>query len=291
MVNSDRIYELLTAMINCDDLSFSFKIRTISNLLTDADRIGALGLRYIELIDYMLRISRNNSDKKELMEIKLLALDTLYYSDEYLLNNNIDLRKCFLEYLDLVRYEGVSAREADVLGAYFIDKSYIQDIDKHLLKFLSDDEKVKLLFKLNQLNQQQLKNVIDYKRNNHIVQKISYYQKIRERFSIVIQMALMTHPQKADEFFYMLFPQGYSYECVRSDWYWTEKDSYDYYVDNGIISERESDVLYKIGVSIDNVDIEKNNAECNDTLHTLFCEFVCNRTPFELLFPDFLKHN
>ncbi len=287
-MNYVKVYELLISMIDCDDLSFSFKIKTISNLLTDADAIEVLGLRYIKLIDYTLKKCSNDLEKKELIEIKLLALDTLYYSDEYLLNNGIDLHKCFLEYMDIARYEKVSAEETEVLGSYYIDSSYAQDIEEHLLKFLSDDDKIKLMLGL---DRQQLKNVIDCKSNDYIVRKVGYYQRARERFYIVIKIVIVTHPQKSDELFYLLFPNSYSYENVKRDWYWKSQNEYDCYASNGIISKRESDILCRIGDLIDNDSRADNNEEFNNILRNLFCEFVHDRTLAELLFPEFLKHD
>lgn len=283
-MSSDRVYELLISMIDCDELSFSFKIKTISNLLTDAETVGSLGSKYIELIDRMLKKCSNNSEKKALWEIKLLALDELYYSDEYLKNNGIDLRKYFQEYMDIARGEEVSAEETAVLGSYYIDSSYAQDIEEHLLKFLSDSDKIKLMLGL---DRQQMKNIIGCKSNDNIVRKVGYYQRARERFDIVIKTVIVTHPQKSDEFFYLLFPNGYSYENVKSDWYWKSQNEYDRYAANGIISKSESDILCKIGDMIDN-DSCTDNAECNNALCKLFYEFVHGRPLDELLFPKFL---
>lgn len=270
-------------MINCDVLPFSFRVKVLLNLLSHTALIESLGFKYIELIDYMMKCSKSNEEKIDIMELKIIALDYLYYSGEFLNTKKIDLRSLFLEYLHIVKDECAFMRTTNVLNSYFIDESYKRDINDNLLTYLCDNDKVKLLF---ELSESQLVNIIDYEKDNHIFQSIICFKRIRERFEILKKLMLIVCYQKSDEIFYILFPNGYSYESVISDWYWTENTIHDFYLENNIISEEESKVLHKVGNIINN-----DNVFEYEEMNRLYCEFVHGRTLQEVLFPDFIYYN
>ena len=282
-MDSEKIYNILMTMINCNDLPFFFRVKILSNLLSHTALIESLGFKYIELIDYMMKFSNSNEEKTEIMELKITALDYLYYSDEFLNKKNIDIRNLVLEYLHIVKDNCAFMRTTNVLNSYFIDGSYKKDINDNLLNYLCDNDKVKLLF---ELSESQLVNIIDHEKDNHIFKSIICFKKIRERFEILKKFMLVICYQKSNEIFYMLFPHGYSYESVISDWYWTKNTTYDFYLENNIISEEESKVLHKVGNIISNDNVLKY-----EEMNILYCEFVHGRTLQEVLFPDFVYCN
>ncbi|MCH5347897.1 MAG: hypothetical protein J1E40_01110 [Oscillospiraceae bacterium] len=279
------LFDLLMSMLNSNDLSFQLKKQIISDVLTDQDALDLLGLRFTELIDPMQQMAVDDSDKTDLMEMKLLALQTLDFPDKYLADKNIDLHELLLEYLDMVKSKYISVKGIEVLEGFLNDKHYVNDIDEYLLEFVNNEDKIMLMFRI---NKQRLKN-LGVGKNSAFVNSADYYQRINERYHILLKIFLVTHPKISSEIFYMLFPVTYSYESVCADWYWVKKDSYDYYAENKIISVKESDVLYKIGSVIDNDDFKNRDTEYNKMMLDLFDEFVDNREFTDVLFPDFLK--
>lgn len=283
----NSLFDSLTAIVNSGHLSFSCKIKILEDILSDSEAVDSLGLKLIELIDQMLKMTNEKSEKRELIEIKLLAFQTLYYPENFLLKNGIDLRKIFLEYLDQVKYEYVSEREARISDLFICaDIKYAKDIEDHLLNFLGENDKILLLFKM---NQRQLQNAFNGQKNFSALEAADYYHRINERIHVILQVFLVTHIQKSDEIFYLDFPIRYVYENVCTDWYWTEKTSYDYYTDNKIISEKESDILYKIGSVLSNCDLKNTNTEYKNAMLELFDEFVDDRSFTDVIFPDFLS--
>lgn len=279
-MNYDDIYELMAAMTDRRELSFSFKIKTLSELMNEPEILDRLGLRYIELIDKMLKKCSDIYEKAELAELKLLAYNTLYYPENYLLNNNIDLHKCFSEYLSFVRSEGISAKTADVLSAYYIDASYAEEINEQLLKFLDHDEKIKLLTAMNRNSREKL-----FSQGDGAICEAELMEKTAERVRVLEQLYVITHPDRS-LYLYIIYPVKYNYDSLCIDWYWTKNTGYDLYLEKAIITEKESVVLRKIGDVIGSGNSAENRSE---QLHNLYCEFVDGRTFREIVFPEFIS--
>ena len=124
-MNSDKLFKLLLEMIKNDDLSFNVKKACIEAVLDDCKVLSLLGLDFMKIVDELIQFSADDSDETELMEIKLYAFLLLDYSEKYLVKNNIDIYKIFLEYLDKASHDyrhgrSISPKGIEVLE-YFLD--------------------------------------------------------------------------------------------------------------------------------------------------------------------------
>ncbi len=278
----DDFFSFLFKMVQSKDFTIDLKMKLISNLLSEDKLIDKLNLKIIKLIDCLLQQDPESTDKILLMEMKLTVLYSLDYPNDFLLKNNIKLYEILSEYLDAVKCDnGFSPNLCQILdGVLLMDGAYSQIINEHLFKFISDDDKIELLVAMSNEQCVKLFDELD----NSLVERVGCIKRTRERFAILVQLFIITHPQKALDC-YLVYPVKYNYDNLCIDWYWTKSTVYDIYLENNIISEEEAMVLHKVGDIISNGNLCENKPE---QLDKLYCEFVHGRTLREVLFPDFI---
>lgn len=284
-VTPEDLFDSFKIMIGSDGLSFLSKTKILEDILGDQKALDSLGLKIIDLIDIMLKQTNDNEERRELAEMRLIALQTLYYPDSFLLKNGIDINRLFLDHLDQIKNEDISEKEAELLRLFIsCDIKYAKYTEEHLLNFLDYGDRVTLLYKMDQN-----RNVFESKTNSAAAEEAGYYHRMNQRFHIILQVFLTTHPQRSAEVFYFDFPIRYAYENVCTDWYWAENKSYDCYVSDRIISPKESDTLHKIGKIITDRSTEMPDTDKEEKLLDLFDEFIDHRNITDILFPDFLR--
>jgi len=287
-MTADNIYESLRIITENEELSFECRKNIIKALAVNEELADRLELRFIELIDLLLNKASDDNDRKELLEIKLISLNYLYYPPDFLKKNNIYLRAVLSEYLELTDADEMTQKEAEVLSCYMTDPVFAKDIDSKVLNRLNEKDRIIFILELQRKFKNPESDIIGHCTGlcSSVIDRAEHMQSLRQRLHILRLLFTVTHPQLCNEIYFSGLSCGYSYENICTDWYWTVKKelSEDYYVTNKIISSEESDILYRIGLVINRIDLSDIDNEQKAQLLELYDAFISGRQFTEVLF-------
>lgn len=287
-MTSENIFESLLRVTENEELSFECRKNIIKALSENEELVDRLELKFIELVDLLLKKAADNDEKKELLEIKLLALHHLYYPPDFLKENNIDLRCMLSEYLGMTDIDDMTEKTAEVLSCYMTDPVCAKEINDNLLSRLSDKSKIGLMLEMRRYGTDIEADIVGHCDNisRSVIDRASHMHRLRQRLHILRLVFTVTHPQLYDEIYYSGLSYGYSYESICADWYWTEpkSPSEDNCVTSKIISPAEADILHRIGKVISVVNLSDMDSDTIRKLSELYDKFTAGRQPSDVLF-------
>lgn len=287
-MTAENIFDSLQRVTENEERSFECRKNIIKALSENKELVDRLELKFIELVDLLLKKASDKADKKELLEIKLLTLNHLYYPSEFLKGNNIDLRSILSEYLRMTDIDDMTQKTAEVLSCYMTDPVCAKEINDNLLSRLSDKNKIGLMLEMIKYGTDIEADIAGHCESisRSDIDRANHMHRLRQRLHILRLVFTVTHPRLYDEIYYSGLSYGWSYESICADWYWTEpkSPSEDNYVTNKIISPKEADILHRIGKVISVVSLSDMDSDTIRKLSELYDEFTAGRQPSYILF-------
>lgn len=287
-MTAENIFESLRRVTENEELSFECRKNIIKALSDNEEFVDHLELKFIELVDLLLKKAADNDEKKELLEIKLLALNHLYYPPKFLKENNIDLWSVLSEYLRMTDIDDMTEKTAEVLSCYMTDPVCAKEINDILLSRLSDENKIGLMLEMRKYGTDIKADIAGHCDNisRSDIDRANHMHCLRQRLHILRLVFTVTHPRLYDEIYYSGLSYGWTYECICADWYWTEpkSPSEDNYVTNKIISPQEADILHRIGKVISESRLSDMDSDTIRKLSELYNEFTAGRQTSDILF-------